>query len=226
MRAPEDRRVLAHQMTLDHLDKRMTLPQLAQKYDCSPAAAQRLLQYGREHGLYVDRARQLIEAELLPRALAVYEKVLEGQGRQFVSEAGDDLDAARDILFGLGALSKSTTVKHSPSDAADTLDAWRQKYFEEQGQLVIDSTVVQPALPEATQPATSAPERDEQGSAADQVDRSSEPLSQHEPIHFPSGRRTELHGQSHEDSAGLPSERPDAAGTPLSERADRTPRDS
>jgi hypothetical protein len=131
-------------MMVDHIDGNMTMVQLARKYDCTPNSAKTTLEFARAHGLYLDRARQLIEAELLPRALAVYEKYLDG-GRQDGGEAADDLAAARDVLFGIGALSKSTTVKHTPSDVADTLDTWREKYFEETRVTVLPSPTT-PAL--------------------------------------------------------------------------------
>jgi len=61
--------------------------------------------------------QDLVKERLLPKALAVYEtKLLEG-----------DLEAARDVMFGTGGLSKSTTVKVGADP--ESLENWRERYF-------------------------------------------------------------------------------------------------
>lgn len=122
-----------------------TIAEIAVKYDCSPSTAERFIRHAHDHGLYLDKARQLIETNLLPRALAVYESYLNGERDGITAH---DLDAAKDILFGLGVLSKSTTVKHAANE--DTLDSFRASYFNVEA-------VPLPALPEAPLEAAGPP---------------------------------------------------------------------
>jgi transposase-like protein len=63
------------------------------------------------------RAKGIVGERLVPKALAVYDTKLE-QG---------DLEAARDILFGAGVLSKSHKVEVTNNQ--DPLEKFRKKYF-------------------------------------------------------------------------------------------------
>lgn len=96
-----------------------SLAAIAAEYNCHPNTVFNYLERARQRGLILDEARSLISSKLLPMALAVYEAHL---------QAGS-LDAAHDIVYGIGALEKNSTVKHE-ADPGETLDTFREKLAE------------------------------------------------------------------------------------------------
>lgn len=72
-----------------------------------------------QEGEQLKRAQGIVGMRLVPKALAVYDQQLER----------GDLEAARDILFGAGILSKSQKV--TVTQELDPLEAFRRKFFTE-----------------------------------------------------------------------------------------------
>lgn len=92
------------------------LSRLAEKYHCSRAEVKRTLDVVAESG-FLDHYRALTYDQLAPKALAVYEAQL----------ALGNLEAARDILFGLGVLQKDgASANRMKEKLIDSLDAWRE----------------------------------------------------------------------------------------------------
>jgi DNA-binding Lrp family transcriptional regulator len=90
------------------------LKDLAEKYKVSPAGVKRYLDQAEESGL-VEHFRSLIYERLMGKALAVYEAKLEM----------GDLDAARDVVFGLGVLQKNPVKPGDMAKAIDSLAEYR-----------------------------------------------------------------------------------------------------
>jgi transposase-like protein len=76
------------------------------------------------------RAKGIVGARLVPKAIAVYDQQL---------DAGN-LEAARDILFGAGVLLKQAKMEVS-AEAVDPLAAFRQKYFSPPEEPKVEVTV-------------------------------------------------------------------------------------
>jgi DNA-binding Lrp family transcriptional regulator len=89
-----------------------TIHELAESYNLSNSQVQNRLNQADQLGM-TEKFRELLLCRLVPPALAVYEARI----------LGGDLDAARDMLFGLGVLTKSgaqTTVRVIPGEGAIT----------------------------------------------------------------------------------------------------------
>jgi hypothetical protein len=143
---PDEKAARAHEFMLARVAGK-SFEEIARRFDCSTKTAYTYVEYARQHGLYIDRARHLIETHLLPKALAVYEQYMTGERTAGMNEKGLDFHAAQDILFGLGALSKTTNVKHTPSDVNDTLDGFRAEYFKDKELHAVDVQPTPAALP-------------------------------------------------------------------------------
>lgn len=149
--------------------KGKTVQQIADDYNCSRGAATTYLERARTSNMVLARAKELIGEKLVPLALAVYDgKLQEG-----------DLSAAKDVLFGFGALAKESTIKHQAADP-DTLDAFRDAYFKVEPILSLPTTEV---VPESSQAPSIAPVA---------------PLL-YEPKHIPHGGRASVPDQGDED---------------------------
>lgn len=104
--------VKAELLAVEKLTSGKTIRDIARDYDMSPGAVSNALALADKNGFY-DRAQGLILSRLVSPALAVYEdRILRG-----------DLEAARDILFGTGILSK--TPKPSEGAEALSIEAYR-----------------------------------------------------------------------------------------------------
>jgi len=104
--------VKAELLAVEKLTSGSTIKELAEQYDMSPKAVSTALSLADRNGFY-DRAQSLIMSRLVSPSLAVYEeRILRG-----------DLEAARDILFGTGILSK--TPKVAESGEALSIEAYR-----------------------------------------------------------------------------------------------------
>jgi DNA-binding Lrp family transcriptional regulator len=90
------------------------LSEIAKKYHISTETAKRYLDTAQEAG-FIEHFRALIYERLVGKAMAVYEAKLEM----------GDLEAARDIAFGLGVLNKNPGKGTSEPKPIDTLAAYR-----------------------------------------------------------------------------------------------------
>lgn len=105
-----------------------TVTQLAKKYTLSPDVIRARLSLAEE--LDVFRGWRSVAAEaLIPKTLAVYETALDN----------GSLEAARDILFGLGILNKNATLTVQPGE--ETLESWRATRLAARSGGAIDVTV-------------------------------------------------------------------------------------
>ena len=91
----------------------VSIKDLAAKYSCSPGAVKRYLDQAAQTGL-VEHFRALLFERLMGKALAVYEARI---------ELGD-LEAARDMVFGLGVLQKNPQTD-KPQKVIDSLAEYR-----------------------------------------------------------------------------------------------------
>jgi DNA-binding Lrp family transcriptional regulator len=91
-----------------------SIKDIAGKYNCSPGAVKRYLDAAEESGL-LEHFRALIYERLMGPALAVYEAQLQM----------GNLEAARDIVFGRGALMKNPPGRGAEQKPIDTLAAYR-----------------------------------------------------------------------------------------------------
>lgn len=164
-----------------------SIKEIARRYQCSTLTVETSLTYGRKQDLLVSKAQELIVQSLLPMALAVYETHL----------SAASFEAAQDILYGIGALSKTSNVKH---EASDPLDSFRATYF-----------AATPAAPVALLEAAS-PVGGPQGplvgevvpqgnlvSPAALLSDSQLPLFPYEPEHLSERRQSDLHDQGEQD---------------------------
>lgn len=168
--------------------KGKTIREIATSYDCHPNTVMNYINRARSGGLIVDYARSMITEKLLPLTLAVYEQQL---------EAGN-LEAAQDLIHGLGILQRTSSIKHQAADPEDTLDAYREKFFKARQEAAVEATVVASSpspsptverLPAAFLPAAIDPRK------PPTFDPST---ITHEPIDQPSGRQPHLHDQTDE----------------------------
>ena len=90
------------------------LKELAQEYNCTQAAVKRYLDAAQESG-FLEHFRALIYERMMGKALAVYEAQL---------DLGN-LEAARDIVFGLGALRKDGNPPGKQEKVIDSLAEYR-----------------------------------------------------------------------------------------------------
>lgn len=90
--------------------------EIAKEYNCTQASVKRYLDHATESG-FLEHFRALIYERMMGKALAVYEANL---------DLGN-LDAARDIVFGLGALRKNGESPDRPVKVIDSLAAYRQE---------------------------------------------------------------------------------------------------
>lgn len=105
--------VKAELLAVEKLTSGSTIKELAKQYDMSPSAVSTALQLADKNGFY-ERAEGLILSRLVSPALAVYEdRILRG-----------DLEAARDILFGTGILSKTPKTVENGAEAL-SIEAYR-----------------------------------------------------------------------------------------------------
>lgn len=91
-----------------------SISEIALKYNVSTAVVHRELSTAEESGL-IDAFRGVAYERLMGPALAVYDARL----------AIGDLDAARDVVFGLGVFAKSGDGGRRQRRAVETLDAYR-----------------------------------------------------------------------------------------------------
>jgi hypothetical protein len=115
MSAPTHKAALvkAELLAMEKLTGGSTIKELAKQYDMSPGAVSNALALADKNGFY-ERAEGLILSRLVSPALAVYEdRILRG-----------DLEAARDILFGTGILSKAPKVDTGGAEAL-SIEAYR-----------------------------------------------------------------------------------------------------
>jgi DNA-binding Lrp family transcriptional regulator len=159
--------------------KGKTLNQIAADYDCSQSTVRNYVDRARREGLIINQARDLIQSKLLPLTLAVYEAHL-NEG---------NLEAAQDILYGLGVLQKNSTIKHE-SSPDETLDVFRDRLLNARDAAV---TVI-PSPPVAT-----LPEAVLEAPGPLPVAFPQEPAIPDESILDPSGRRSRLSDHSDED---------------------------
>lgn len=120
-----------------------TINEIAETYNCHPSTVFKYQVRARERGLIINYARTMIEDKLLPLTLAVYENHL----------TAGNLEAAQDILYGLGILQRNSVIKHE-TDAEDTLEAFREKFIKRREETAVEATIVSeaptvvpPALP-------------------------------------------------------------------------------
>lgn len=105
--------VKAELLAVEKLTSGKTIKDIAKAYDMSPKAVSNALSLADRNGFY-DRAQSLIMERLVSPSLAVYEdRILRG-----------DLEAARDILFGTGILSKTPKANDSGAEAL-SIEAYR-----------------------------------------------------------------------------------------------------
>ncbi len=105
--------VKAELLAVEKLTSGATIKELAKEYDMSPGSVSKALQLADRNGFY-ERAEGLILSRLVSPALAVYEdRILRG-----------DLEAARDILFGTGILSKTPKTPDTGAEAL-SIEAYR-----------------------------------------------------------------------------------------------------
>lgn len=99
-----------------------TIAEIAAEFRLSPRTVRERLQLARESGI-LQQAQVIILEKLVPLAVAAYAHALQ-------NESGDAelrLKAAKDVLFGAGALESrsSSTVTHQADP--NTLEAFRQE---------------------------------------------------------------------------------------------------
>ena len=105
--------VKAELLAVEKLTSGSTIKDLAKQYDMSPGAVSTALALADRNGFY-ERAENLILNRLVSPALAVYEdRILRG-----------DLEAARDVLFGMGILSKTPKAANEGAEAL-SIEAYR-----------------------------------------------------------------------------------------------------
>ncbi len=97
--------------------------QIAELFNLSAAQVKRQISWAQDQGV-LTQAQSVIQQKLIPRAVGVYMEHLEK----------GDMEAARDVLYGMGVLSKSTTVKVGKSD--DELEAFRAEYQSKLGDII------------------------------------------------------------------------------------------
>lgn len=105
--------VKAELLAVEKLTSGKSIKEIAEQYDMSPGAVSNALSLADKNNFY-ERAQSLIMSRLVSPSLAVYEdRILRG-----------DLEAARDILFGTGILSKTPKIADSGAEAL-SIEAYR-----------------------------------------------------------------------------------------------------
>lgn len=124
--------------------KGKTLTEIAEAYNCHPDTVVVYTKRARDRGLVIGFARELIQDKLLPLTLAVYERhLMEG-----------NLEAAQDILFGMGILQRNSVIKHESDDAEETLEAFRKQFFEARQTTAIAVDIIPPTPAAEVSPET------------------------------------------------------------------------
>jgi transposase-like protein len=109
-------------MVVDRI-KGMSIPDIAKKYKVNPQTVRRRMRLARREKL-LDRAADKV-VRLVDKALGAYEASLDQDEDKKVR-----LEAARDVAFGTGVLSKSNKAAVNPEEKGKmTLRAWREKKF-------------------------------------------------------------------------------------------------
>lgn len=124
--------VKAELLAVEKLTSGSTIKDLAKQYDMSSGAVSNALALADRNGFY-ERAEGLILGRLVSPALAVYEdRILRG-----------DLEAARDVLFGMGILSKAPKAGGEGAEAL-SIEAYRiVRAARQTNGSVFDATLVQ-----------------------------------------------------------------------------------
>jgi DNA-binding Lrp family transcriptional regulator len=114
--ATQEKKIQQLRGALVAVERAMGVPlaEIAKKYHISPETARRYLDVAQEAG-FIEHFRALIYERLVGKAMAVYEAKLEM----------GDLEAARDIAFGLGVLNKNPGKTGPDPKPIDTLAAYR-----------------------------------------------------------------------------------------------------
>lgn len=110
---------------LAHRAMGRSIREIAKLFEVSHGTAHRWVKEAQQTE-QLKKAKGIVGERLIPKALAVYDQKLE-EG---------DLEAARDILFGVGVLSKQQKIEVTRE--MDPLEAFRQKYFKPAEEPVIE----------------------------------------------------------------------------------------
>jgi transposase-like protein len=97
-----------------------SLDQIAQEFNASEQTVRRRIDYAQRHNLLADATDRVLN-ELVGPAHQVYAKALASEELQLA------LNAARDVLFGTGILSKNNKAQVAPAaeTVEMTLEVWR-----------------------------------------------------------------------------------------------------
>ncbi|MFZ9527873.1 MAG: hypothetical protein ACO27L_08070 [Schleiferiaceae bacterium] len=107
-----EEKLRASMMAMDRVAENKSIAELARTYHMTPAKVKDHLALANASGFYQQFESLLLE-KLVPPSLAVYEAHLER----------GSLEAARDILFGMGILRK--TPKETEQSGVETIEAYR-----------------------------------------------------------------------------------------------------
>lgn len=107
-----EKKLRASMIAMDRVAENKSIAELARTYHMTPARVKDHLALANASGFYQQFESLLLE-KLVPPSLAVYEAHLER----------GSLEAARDILFGMGILRK--TPKETEQSGVETIEAYR-----------------------------------------------------------------------------------------------------
>jgi hypothetical protein len=98
-----------------------SLDQIAAEFNVSENTIKRRIDYAQRHNLLADATDRVL-TELVGPAHQVYAKALASEELQLA------LQAARDVMFGTGILSKNNRAQVAPAETVEmTLEMWREK---------------------------------------------------------------------------------------------------
>lgn len=109
-----EEKLRANLMAADRVLENKSITELAKSYHLTPQRVKEHLAMAHAGGFY-QQFEALILEKLVPPAMAVYEAHL----------TRGSLEAARDVLFGMGVLSKNPKTQEGATPGVETIEAYR-----------------------------------------------------------------------------------------------------